>query len=65
MLVFVAGDPNDARSEAGRGVLLDKRVRRCRIDPLHDGNHWHSGDPLLDVGQQHSARRIAGKRFGL
>ena len=54
--VFVAGDANDARCEAGRGILLDERVRGCRIDPLHDGSHWHSGVPLLDARQQHSAR---------
>src|SRR5262249_58323683 len=64
-LVFVTGDPNDAYSEAGRGVLLDERVRCCRIDPLHDGVHWHSGVPLLDMRQHHSARRITGIGLGL
>jgi hypothetical protein len=38
-LVFVTGDPDDAHSEAGRGVRLDERVRRRRVDPGHDGPH--------------------------
>ncbi len=30
-LIFVTGNPNDAHAD-GRGVRLDARVRRCRID---------------------------------
>ena len=48
-LVFVSGDPDDAHPEADGSVRLDERVRRCRIDPLHDRTHWHSRLPLLDV----------------
>src|SRR6266545_3227630 len=49
VLVFGSADPDDAPSEAGRGVRLDERVRRCRIDPPHDGIHGDSGVPLIDV----------------
>src|SRR5687767_3340967 len=65
VLVFGTGDPDDAHTEASRGVRLNERVRCCRIDPTDDGSHGYSWVPLLDVGQQHTARRIAGIVVGL
>ena len=52
VFLFVTGNPNDAHSEAGRGVRLDEQVRSCRVDPRHDGLHRHSGVPSLDIRQQ-------------
>jgi hypothetical protein len=63
--VFVAGNLNDSDSESSCGVRLYERVRRCRVDPINDDIHRHSGIPFLDMSQQHSARRVAGIGLGL
>ena len=58
--VFLGSDQNDARSEARR-VLLNVRVGRCRIDPVHDDIQRHGTGPFLDMSPQ-GFERVQGLR---